>query len=103
MKQKLGYLYSSLFFFIDTLFLISGITVLFNVPEKLKRIDLQALNSDCEIAFILLNIYWLMVGIGIASLIMQLISGLWVYPALLTTTIIGSFIVFRKEKIKISR
>ena len=91
MRQKLGYIYSSL---LALYFLISGITVLFDIPEKLKRIDLQALNSDGEIAFILIYT-GLMVGIGLASLIMQLISGSWVYPALLTTTIIGSFIVFR--------
>ncbi len=91
MKQKLGYLYVSL---MALYFLISGISVLFDIPGKLKRIDLQALNSDGEIAFILIYC-GLMVGIGVASLLLQFFSKSWVFSALLTTTIIGSFIVFR--------
>ena len=91
MSQKLGYLFSSL---MAVYFLISGLSVLLDVPAKLKRIDLQALNSDGEIAFILIYSS-LMVGIGVASLAIQMISKSWVYSTVLATTIIASFILFR--------
>jgi hypothetical protein len=91
MNQKLGYLFSSS---MAVYFLISGLSVLFDVPAKLKRIDLQALNSDGEIAFILIY-SGLMVGIGVASLAIQLVSRSWVYSTVLATTIIASFILFR--------
>jgi|LGOV01.1.fsa_nt_gb hypothetical protein len=91
MNKKLGYLYSTL---MAIYFLISGLSVLLDVSGKLERIDLSALNSDGEIAFILIYTS-LMVGIGVASLTMQFISKLWVYPAILTTVIISSFIIFR--------
>ncbi|MEE9364217.1 MAG: hypothetical protein V3U92_16575 [Cellulophaga sp.] len=91
MNQKLGYIYSSL---MAVYFLVSGLSVLLDVPGKLERIDLRAINSDGEIAFILIYT-GLMVGIGVACLTMQLISKSWFYSALLATIIIGSFIVFR--------
>lgn len=91
MNQKLGHLFSSL---MAAYFLISGVSVLFDVPGKLKRIDLLALNSDGEIAFILIY-SGLMVGIGAASLVIQLVSKSWVYSTVLVTTIIASFILFR--------
>lgn len=91
MKNKIGYLYSSL---LATYFLISGLSVLFDIPGKLERIDLEALNSDGEVAFILIY-SGLMVGIGVASLLLQYLSKSWVYAALLSTTVIASFIVFR--------
>lgn len=91
MNQKLGYLFSSL---MAVYFLISGLSVLLDVPAKLKRIDLQALNSDGEITFILIY-SGLMVGIGVASLVIQLVSKSWVYSTVLATTIIASFILFR--------
>lgn len=91
MKKKLGYLFTNL---MTLYFLISGLSVLFDVPAKLKRIDLNAINSDGEIAFILIYT-GLMTGIGVASLLLQYFSGTWIYSALLTTIIIGSFIVFR--------
>lgn len=91
MKQKLGHLYASL---MAVYFLISGISVLFDISGKLERIDLKALNSDGEVAFILIYT-GLMVGIGVACLTMQFISKSWVYPALLSTIIIGSFVLFR--------
>ena len=91
MKRKLGYIFTNL---MALYFLISGLSVLFDVPAKLKRIDLNAINSDGEIAFILIYT-GLMTGIGVASLLLQYFSGTWIYSALLTTIIIGSFIVFR--------
>ena len=91
MKQKLGYLYATL---MAIYFLISGLSVLFDISGKLERIDLRALNSDGEVAFILIYT-GLMVGIGITCLTIQFISKSWIYPALLSTIIIGSFIVFR--------
>ncbi len=91
MSQKLGYLFSSL---MAVYFLISGLSVLLDVPAKLKRIDLQALNSDGEIAFILIY-SGLMVGIGVACLAIQIVSKSWVYSTVLATTIIASFILFR--------
>lgn len=91
MKRKLGYLFTNV---MALYFLISGLSVLFDVPAKLKRIDLNAINSDGEIAFILIYT-GLMTGIGVASLLLQYFSGTWIYAALLTTIIIGSFIVFR--------
>lgn len=75
-------------------FLISGGSVLFDIPGKLNRIDLQALNSDGEIAFLLIY-SGLMVGVSIAILILQYLTKSWVYGALLATVIIGSFILFR--------
>ena len=91
MKNRLGYIYSSL---LAIYFLISGLSVLFDISGKLERIDLRALNSDGEIAFILIYT-GLMVGIGVASLVLQVVSKSWVYPALLSTVIIASFITFR--------
>lgn len=91
MKKKLGYLFTNL---MALYFLISGLSVLFDVPAKLKRIDLNAINSDGEIAFILIYT-GLMTGIGVATLLLQYFSGTWIYSALLATIIIGSFIVFR--------
>ncbi|PCJ92866.1 MAG: hypothetical protein COA50_15165 [Flavobacteriaceae bacterium] len=91
MKKKLGYLFTNI---MTLYFLISGFSVLFDVPAKLKRIDLNAINSDGEIAFILIYT-GLMTGIGVTSLLLQYFSGTWIYSALLTTIIIGSFIVFR--------
>lgn len=91
MNRKLGYLYTTI---MAIYFLISGISVLFDVPRKLNRIDLSALNTDGEVAFILIY-SGLMVGIGVACIAMQIISKSWFYSALLSTIIISSFIVFR--------
>jgi len=91
MKHKLGQFYA---FILAIYFLFSGLSVLFDVSGKLERIDLRALNSDGEIAFILIYT-GLMVGIGVACLSIQFISKSWVYSALLSTIIISSFIVFR--------
>lgn len=91
MKRKLGYMFVNL---MALYFLISGLSVLFNVSEKLERIDLRALNSDGEIAFILIYSS-LMTGIAISSLLLQFFSGTWIYSALLVTIIIGTFIIFR--------
>ncbi|WP_128755179.1 hypothetical protein [Aquimarina sediminis] len=91
MKRKLGYIFASL---MAIYFLISGLSVLFDVPAKLKRIDLTTINSDGEIAFILIYT-GLMTGIGVACVLLQYFSRTWIYSALLATTIIGSFIVFR--------
>ena len=91
MKKKLGYLYT---YGMTFYFLISGLSVLFDVPAKLKRIDLSAINSDGEIAFILIYT-GLMTGIGVASLLLQYLSRTWIYSALLITIIIGSFVIFR--------
>ncbi|MBM1106950.1 hypothetical protein JQC67_12435 [Aurantibacter crassamenti] len=91
MKKKLGYLFTNL---MALYFLVSGLSILFDVPAKLKRIDLNAINSDGEIAFILIYT-GLMTGIGVAILLLQYLSGTWIYSALLATIIIGSFIVFR--------
>ncbi|WBX71082.1 hypothetical protein [Tenacibaculum retecalamus] len=91
MNRKFGYFYATI---MAVYFLVSGLSVLFDVPGKLKRIDLQALNVDGEIAFILIYTS-LMVGIGIANVIFQFISKSWVYSAILSVIIISSFIVFR--------
>lgn len=91
MKKKLGYLYT---YGMAFYFLISGLSVLLDVSAKLKRIDLSAINSDGEIAFILIYT-GLMTGIGVASLLLQYLSRTWIYSALLTTIIIGSFVIFR--------
>ena len=91
MKNRVGYIYTNL---LALYFLISGLSVLFDVPAKLKRIDLNAINSDGEIAFILIYT-GLMTGIGVASLLLQYFSRTWIYSALLATIIIGSFIIFR--------
>ena len=91
MKKKLGYIFTNL---MALYFLISGLSVLFDVPAKLKRIDLSAINSDGKIAFILIYT-GLMTGIGVAILLLQYFSGTWIYSTLLITIIIGSFIVFR--------
>jgi hypothetical protein len=91
MKRKLGYLFT---YGMALYFLTSGLSVLFDVPGKLKRIDLNAINSDGEIAFILIYT-GLMTGIGVTILLLQFFSRTWIYSALLITIIISSFIVFR--------
>ena len=91
MKKKLGYIFTSL---MGLYFLISGLSVLFDISGKLKRIDLNSVNSDGEIAFILIYT-GLMTGIGVTIILLQYLSGTWIYSALLATIIIGSFIVFR--------
>lgn len=75
-------------------FMVSGFSVLFDVPAKLARIGLTALSPDGEIAFILIYCS-LMVGIGAAMGLIAYLSRSWVYPAVLATTIIASFIIFR--------
>lgn len=86
-----GYLYTYL---MAVYFSVSGFVVLFDVPAKLKRIDLQALNTDGQIAFMLIYTS-LMMGIGAAILILQLVSKTWVYGAWLAVVIICAFMVFR--------
>ncbi len=43
MKRKLGYLFTNL---MVLYFMISGLSVLFDISGKLQRIDLKAINSD---------------------------------------------------------
>lgn len=89
--DKIGSLYTAA---MTIYFLVSGLSVLFDVPAKLARIGLSALSSDGEIAFILIYCS-LMVGIGAACALLAYISRSWVHSAVLATTIVASFIVFR--------
>ncbi len=89
--DKLGFAYVALMTFY---FLVSGISVLFDVPAKLARIGLSAVDADGQIAFILIYCS-LMVGIGAAMILIAYLSRSWVYPAVLATTIVASFIIFR--------
>lgn len=91
MPDKIGMLYTVL---MTGYFMVSGLSVLFDVPGKLARIGLSAVNSDGEIAFILIYC-GLMVGIGAAMALMAYLSRSWVYPAVLATAIVASFIIFR--------
>ena len=91
MKRRLGYLFT---YGMALYFLVSGLSVLFDVPGKLKRIDLDSINSDGEIAFVLIYT-GLMTGIGISILLLHFFSGNWIYSTLLITIILSSFIVFR--------
>ena len=89
--DKFGFAYVGV---MSLYFLVSGISVLFDVPAKLARIGLSAVDADGQIAFILIYCS-LMVGIGVACLIIAFLSKSWVYSAVLATTIIVSFITFR--------
>lgn len=75
-------------------FIFSGFNALLDIDAKLARIDLKALSSDGEIAFILIYCS-LMIGIGVSIFLLYYFSKIWVYSALLATTIISSFITFR--------
>ncbi|MFV9550854.1 hypothetical protein [Algibacter sp. PT7-4] len=91
MKRKIGYIYS---YGMALYFLISGLSVLFDIPAKLKRIDLSAINTDGEIAFLLIYT-GLMTGIGVSILLIQFFSKTWKYSVILITSVISSFILFR--------
>ena len=75
-------------------FFISGSVAAFDIDAKLARIGLEALSADGEIAFILIYSS-LMVGIGIAMLLLLYVSSSWVPSLILAGTIILSFIIFR--------
>ena len=90
-SDKIGALYAAA---MTVYFLVSGLSVLFDVPMKLARISLKAVNADGEIAFILIYC-GLMVGIGVANIIFWRFSKTWLYPAVLSTVIVASFILFR--------
>jgi len=90
-SDKIGALYAAA---MTVYFLVSGLSMLFDVPTKLVRINLKAVNADGEIAFILIYC-GLMVGIGAANIILWRLSKTWLYPAVLSTVIVASFILFR--------
>ena len=75
-------------------FIVSGFNALLDIDAKLARIGLSAIDFDGKIAFILIYCS-LMIGIGITIALLYYFSKTWVYSALLATTIIISFIVFR--------
>ena len=87
----LGKLYIAL---MSGYFIISGANALLDIDAKLARIGLAAINFDGKIAFILIYCS-LMVGIGIAIALLYYYSKSWQYSALLATTIVTAFIVFR--------
>ena len=90
-SNKIGSVYTGI---MTLYFTVSGLSVLSDIPAKLARIDLQALNSDGEISFILIYC-GLMVGIAAAMLILWRHSQSWFHSAILATTIVASFILFR--------
>jgi len=75
-------------------FTVSGFNALLDVDAKLERVGLSAIDSDGRIAFILIYCS-LMVGIGVAISLLYFFSKKWIYPALLATVIVASFVVFR--------
>ena len=75
-------------------FIISGFNALLSIESKLTRIGLNALDQDGKIAFILIYC-GLMVGIGVAILLIYYFSKTWVYAAILAVTVISSFVCFR--------
>jgi len=75
-------------------FVVSGFNALLDVDAKLARIGLAANDLDGKVAFILIYCS-LMIGIGIAITLIAFMSKTWVYSAVLATTIICSFILFR--------
>lgn len=89
--DKIGSIYTVL---MAGYFMVSGFSVLFDVPAKLARIGLSALSRDGEVAFILIYCS-LMVGIGAAMALIAYLGRTWVYAAVLATTIVASFILFR--------
>jgi hypothetical protein len=70
-------------------FMLSGLNALFDIDAKLARIGLTANVLDSKVAFILIYCS-LMIGVGIV-----IMSKSWIYSAVLTMTIICSFIIFR--------
>jgi len=75
-------------------FVVSGFNALLDIDAKLARIGLAANDLDGKVAFILIYCS-LMIGIGIAITLIAFMSKTWVYSAVLATTIICSFILFR--------
>ena len=75
-------------------FIVSGVSALMNVPAKLERIGLRALNEDGQAAFIIIYA-GLMIGIGISALAIQLLSKAPLYPLTLLTIMMSSILAFR--------
>jgi len=75
-------------------FVVSGFNALLDIDAKLARIGLAANDLDGKVAFILIYCS-LMIGIGIAIALIAFMSKTWIYSAVLATTIICSFILFR--------
>ncbi|KJY76830.1 hypothetical protein [Vibrio nigripulchritudo] len=75
-------------------FIFSGFNALWDIDSKLERIGLSAVDSDGEIAFILIYCS-LMIGIGVSIALLYYFSNTWIHSALVATVIITSFIVFR--------
>lgn len=75
-------------------FMTSGLNALFDIDAKLTRIGLSADDLDGKVAFILIYCS-LMIGISIAIAVIAYLSKSWMYSAVLATTIICSFIIFR--------
>ena len=81
-------------FLMSLYFIISGLNALLDIDAKLQRIGLSAVDLDGKIAFILIYCS-LMIGIGVAILLIYYLSKTWIYSASLAVTIISSFICFR--------
>ena len=79
---------------ISIYFILSGLLAAADVDAKLERIGLTALNDDGKIAFLLIYTS-LMVGIGLAMLLILHVSNTWHFSLMLGGTIISSFVVFR--------
>jgi hypothetical protein len=75
-------------------FLVSGLTALMDIDSKLLRIGLHATDQDGKVAFILIYCS-LMIGLGVSIVLIAFLSKTWVYSAVLATSIIISFIIFR--------
>lgn len=75
-------------------FIVSGLIALMDIDLKLARIGLSAIDLDGKVAFILIYCS-LMIGIGLAILLIFYLSKTWIYSAILAVTIITCFVCFR--------
>lgn len=91
MRKRIGTAYALI---MAAYFLVSGGSALLDVPAKLERVGLRAIDDEGQAAFIV--IYGgLMIGIGVACLLIQRMSKTWFYSALLATTVLSSILALR--------
>ncbi len=91
MINLFGYLYAIVG---AAYFILSGFLALRDIPAKMERIGLQAVNTDGQTAFVIIYV-GLMAGTGFAALFLMSLSKKWLHPTVLVTTMVGAILVFR--------
>ena len=75
-------------------FVVSGLSPLLDIDSKLQRIGLAATSEDGKVAFILIYSS-LMVGIGVAMMLLARIQKSPIASLVLASVILSSFVTFR--------